>query len=117
VTGRPPVGEPYDTIYDWFADNGVEELLPAGAIAEVAGTQLIYSAYQWRSDRGWDFEGCVEDDDGFPAGEFRVVPLLAPVTDRLRAAAAHAQAIDGPAMGFTLVERNRTEGRPAHAGS
>jgi hypothetical protein len=106
--GRRPrsIGGDAAELYDWFASNGVDEWLPEAADVRAGGGRLTYTSFVWPTDadRGWDVAMLMSHDPG--AGgrrealrrqgrevrvdevgtlfEERSVPLLVPVTDRVR---------------------------------
>lgn len=80
-------------VYEWLKANGVDEWLPDEPDIYVAGGELTYTAWVWDGPRGWDMDHVrVEDRGGGPAGvfELRTVPLLVPLTDRVRELARRA---------------------------
>jgi hypothetical protein len=95
-------------VYDWLAANGVDEWIPERPTFTVDAGTLTYSAWRWQVDRGgrslrgWDV-GNVELAGAYDiAREDRTVPLVSPLTERVRKAMS--------AGGVVLVERAERRG-------
>lgn len=78
--------EPYAAAYDWLAANGIDEWLPEGGTIKVKGGRITYTAFQFEGGRrGYDGADIVVKGD-VAATEQRTVPLVVPLTDKVRAA-------------------------------
>lgn len=72
---RPPLCGPVKLVYDWLAENGVNEWLPENPRIVVAGQQIVFTAFVWvKGPAGWDHEHMHPDMDTIT----RTVPLLKP---------------------------------------
>jgi hypothetical protein len=105
-TGRPAMPAEAAELYDtWFEPNGIMEFLPEDCVVRVdakAGT-ITYTSFVWNDGvaRGYNGDIAATCDKGLSARVWRIardaglggedvileqrtVPLLAPVTDRVR---------------------------------
>lgn len=84
---RPDLHPPeLNEIRDWLVANGIDEWLPEDPVITVAGDQIMYTAFQFTGERGWDPGNLAVHANGVHT-EIRTVPLLVPPTDRIRALA------------------------------
>lgn len=73
-------------VCDWLATNGIDEFLPGQPTFMVRDDQIIYQAFKFKNDRrGYDPADLIDGHVSL-LEEDRIVPLLAPVTDDVRAA-------------------------------
>lgn len=97
------------TCYDWLAANDIVEWLPENSTIQVRGRQIVYDSFVWNDgmERGFNSRFAATCDPGLspriqdiiaqngtsPNGaiiEQRAMPLLAPLTDDIRAAFARS---------------------------
>lgn len=97
-----------EAVYDWLAQNRVNELLPERPTFTVEGRRLTYTSFRWSGPRGWSL---THDDDAL-GEEFRTVPLLVPPTDAVRELARRHQGLPEDVdrfRRFTLIEATGVE--------
>ncbi len=90
-------------VYGWLRANGVDELIPHNPTITVGGGQLSFTAYEWDGPPGWDYNRVKRKKEQDVALHVeRTVPLVRPVTPRLRQLAA--ELADDELCRFRLVE-------------
>ncbi len=72
--GRPAQRGPAKLIYDWLAQNWVDECLPENPRIVVCGDQIVYTGFVWVGPPGWDGQHIHPDLDTVT----RRVPLRVP---------------------------------------
>lgn len=94
--GRPKLtSRNHEIVAGWLAANGIDEWIPteqgepAKVVVDAAAGTITYRAFLWMAGkRGWNSDYWVyEGDSDMPGMEERVVPLLAPLTPDVVAAA------------------------------
>lgn len=95
---RPKMEPHYAEVYDWLALNGINEWLPQGPTLDIRGDRLTYTAFVWNGPRGWDSSHIAMRRGEAPV-ERRTVPLLVPLTARIRELLA--------AGGWSVMESGR----------
>lgn len=104
-------------VCDWLAANGIDEWLPEQPTFLVQDEpfkkRIIYRGWKFDGERGYDVNSIAE---GYARllEEDRIVPLLEPVTDEVRAAFRVLETVDATEGQAFLVEAGDAASMEAH---